>query len=93
MAPPRSPEMTAILAKSSPEFVAEYERNEARFAESSRRLVRVSSLTDAFPVGDGWKLRNWFAGTVTVATFPNADTAAQAYRDRTAGPFTKEGDR
>lgn len=81
MSAERSPAVVELLAKSSPEFVAEYERNEARFSESSRRLVRVSSLVDAFPCEGGWKLRNWFAGTESVGTFPNADTAARAYRE------------
>lgn len=79
MSTERSAAMTEILAAQSPEFVAEYERNEARFSESSRHLVRVSSLCDAFPVDGGWELRNWFAGTESTETFLTVDAAAWAY--------------
>lgn len=77
----RSAALEELLAKQSPEFVAEYARNEAQFAESSRRLVRVSSLVDASPVNGGWRLLNWFAGTESVEIFPTADDAAWAYRE------------
>lgn len=75
----RSPEITAILAKSSPEFVACYEANEARFLTSAAALVKVSSLCDAFPVDGGWRLRNWYAGTESADTYPTSDAARDRY--------------